>query len=182
MKKLMSNVLLGILGLYIISLSVVTPYYNWQYAKEHGFIKWVLFGEIVATMKSTIWPYYAFASSSRSSDSPDSRHYDNSKKACDEALKIVIKTGDPTRLSVADKTKVADLLELSLSEANQVKPSYLTKVHPKFQDMYERNYKVAINMMVTGYRTDNTQLVLGGSYGYNEFAAWMEKHANDLSF
>lgn len=182
MKKLMSNVLLGILGFYIISLSVVTPYYNWQYAKEHGFIKWVLFGEIVATMKSTIWPYYALASNSRSPDSPNSRHYDNSKKACDEALKIIIKTGDATRLSVVDKTKVADLLELALSEAIQVEPSYLTKVHPQFQEMYEKNYKVAINMMVKGFRTDNTQLVLGGSYGYNEFAGWMEKHAKDLLF
>ncbi len=182
MKKVMNNVLLGIAVLYVISLTVVTPYYNWQYAKEHGFVKWILFGEIVATVKSTVWPYYAFSSGSTSPDSPDERHYDNSKKACDEALKIIIKTGDVTRLSAVDKTKVTELLELSLLEANQVKPSYLTKVHPQFLEMYEKNYKVAINMMITGFQTDNIQLVLGGSYGYNEFTVWMQKHAKDLSF
>jgi hypothetical protein len=60
MKKILGYVLAGICILYFASLLIMTPYYNWQYAKEHGFIKWLFFGEIVATLKSSVWPYYVF--------------------------------------------------------------------------------------------------------------------------
>lgn len=183
MKKILGNILIGIVGLYFMSLAVMTPYYNWQYAKEHGFIKWLFLGEIVATLKSTAWPYFVFSSEQRSQAKfPDERHYVNSKKACDEAMKIIIKTGDVARLSSEDKVKAADLLGLALSEANQVQPVYLQKVHPQFPKMYEKNYKYAISLLIEGFRTDKTELVLAGSYGYNEFAEWMQSHAKDLLF
>ena len=61
MKNLWQKVITGILGLYFIAAFVVfTPYYNWQYAKTHGFIKWLVFGEIVATAKAVAWPYFVF--------------------------------------------------------------------------------------------------------------------------
>jgi hypothetical protein len=183
MKKILGNVLVGIVGLYFISIAVMAPYYNWQYAKEHGFIKWLFLGEIVVTLKSTAWPYFAFFSDRGSqTKSPDERHYVNSKKACDEAMKIIVKTGDVARLPSEDKAKVADLLGLAIAEANQVQPGYLEKVHPQFAAMYEKNYKYAINLLIEGFRTDNTQLVLAGAYGYNEFAEWMQAHAKNLSF
>lgn len=183
MKKILGNILAGIVVLYFMSLTVMTPYYNWQYAKEHGFIKWLILGEIVATLKSTAWPYFVFFSDRGSqTNSPDERHYVNSKKACDEAMKIIVKTGDVARLSSEDKAKATDLLGLAIAEANQVEPGYLQKVHPQFPEMYEKNYKYAISLLIEGFRTDNTKLVLAGAYGYNEFAEWMQSHAKDLSF
>jgi hypothetical protein len=44
--------------LYLIGLMLFASVFNWQYAKENGFIKWILLGEIVPTIQSTIWPYY----------------------------------------------------------------------------------------------------------------------------
>ncbi len=40
------------------SLTFATPYYNWQYAKDNGFIKWAFGGEIIATAKAFVWPYF----------------------------------------------------------------------------------------------------------------------------
>ena len=182
MKKILVYILAGIVGLYFMSLAVMTPYYNWQYAKEHGFIKWLFLGEIVATLKSAAWPYFVFfPDRGFPADSSDERHYVNSKKACDEAMKIIIKTGDVARLSSEDKAKVADLLGLAIAEASQVQLTYLQKVHPQFPEMYEKKYKYAISLLIQGFRTDNTQMVLAGAYGYNEFAEWMQAHAKDLS-
>ena len=182
MKKILVYILAGIVGLYFMSLAVMTPYYNWQYAKEHGFIKWLFLGEIVATLKSAAWPYFVFfPDRGFPADSSDERHYVNSKKACDEAMKIIVKTGDVARLSSEDKAKVADLFGLAIAEANQVQPTYLQKVHPQFPEMYEKKYKYAISLLIQGFRTDNTQMVLAGAYGYNEFVVWMQAHAKDLS-
>jgi hypothetical protein len=112
----------------------------------------------------------------------DERHYVNSKRACDDAMKIIIKAGDIARLSSDDKIKVADLLGLAISEANLVNPTYLQNVHPQLPEKYQKNYKYAIGLLVEGFRTDDTPLVLAGAYGYNEFAEWMKAHEKELSF
>jgi hypothetical protein len=50
---------LGLAGsLYGLSVLILIPYFNWQYAKENGFLKWLILGEIVPTAQSVIWPYY----------------------------------------------------------------------------------------------------------------------------
>ncbi|MDA8137366.1 MAG: hypothetical protein M0036_01830 [Desulfobacteraceae bacterium] len=183
MKKIFKNIMTGLVGLYLISLTLITPYYNYQYAKEHGFINWLIFGEIVATIKSAVWPYYAFFSDEDSfAGHPDEHHYANSKKASDEALKIVVKSGDITRLSVENRNKAADLLGLAITEANQVQSGYLQKVHPEFSAIYEKNYIHSISLLIEGLRTNNTRVTLEGAFGYNEFAKWMQSHEKDLSF
>ncbi|OGW60185.1 MAG: hypothetical protein A2Y48_07695 [Nitrospirae bacterium RIFCSPLOW2_12_42_9] len=64
MKNLLKKLLIGILVFYFIpAFMFFTPYYNWQYAKTHGFIKWFLFGEVVATAKAMAWPYFVFVKS-----------------------------------------------------------------------------------------------------------------------
>jgi ABC-type polysaccharide transport system permease subunit len=37
---------------YFLSVMVMTPYYNRQYSRENGFLKWFLLGEIVPTAKA----------------------------------------------------------------------------------------------------------------------------------
>lgn len=50
----------AIAAVYCIGLFIATPYFNWLYAKEHGFWSWVFFGEIIATIKAMIWPIVLF--------------------------------------------------------------------------------------------------------------------------
>jgi hypothetical protein len=54
--KLISTVF----SFYVMTVMFAGTYYNWQYAKDHGFVQWIFLGEIVPTAKSLIWPYYAF--------------------------------------------------------------------------------------------------------------------------
>lgn len=41
-----------------LAILVFTPYFNWQYAKEHGFLSWLLLGEIIPTAKGLLWPLF----------------------------------------------------------------------------------------------------------------------------
>lgn len=70
MKKPISGILKAMAALYFLSFLVVTPYFNWQYAKHHGFLKWLFLGEIIATAKSVVWPYYLFFAKDASSAQP----------------------------------------------------------------------------------------------------------------
>lgn len=46
--------------IYSIGVAITVPYFNYLYAHEHGFLAWLFLGEVVATLKSLIWPYYVF--------------------------------------------------------------------------------------------------------------------------
>jgi hypothetical protein len=45
-------------GIWITGMIVAVPYYNWQFAHQHGFAAWALFGEIIPTIKAIFWPIY----------------------------------------------------------------------------------------------------------------------------
>jgi len=45
---------------YGISVGIFGLYYNYLYAIENGFWAWLFFGEIIATLKSLVWPLFEF--------------------------------------------------------------------------------------------------------------------------
>lgn len=47
-------------AIYGISVMIMATYYNWKYAVEHGFVSWLFLGEIVATAKALVWPFFVF--------------------------------------------------------------------------------------------------------------------------
>ena len=60
MNKLLTKfILMPIFCVYFVGLMISGVYFNWQYASDNGFLKWLFWGEIVPTLQSTIWPYYA---------------------------------------------------------------------------------------------------------------------------
>jgi len=58
--KLLGTSCAVIIGLYFLSVMIFVPYYNWQYARSNGVIDWMFFGEIAATAKAIVWPYFEF--------------------------------------------------------------------------------------------------------------------------
>ena len=48
---------------YCVSIGPAAMYFNWQYANQEGFIRWFWFGEVVATAKGLVWPYFVLESS-----------------------------------------------------------------------------------------------------------------------
>ena len=63
MKKLLQKIGLMIWYAYFVITMLTIPVFNWRYAQEHGFVSWLFLGEVVATFKAVVWPYYAFTAS-----------------------------------------------------------------------------------------------------------------------
>jgi hypothetical protein len=72
MRRKLGELIKLIIGIYFISVAIFISYFNWQFAKENGFLKWLILGQIVPTAKSLVWPYYVFFEDSTQStaDSP----------------------------------------------------------------------------------------------------------------
>jgi hypothetical protein len=56
MDKLMQYIMVA----YLISVAFATPYFNWVFAKENGFLAWLFFGQIIPTFQAFVWPYFVF--------------------------------------------------------------------------------------------------------------------------
>lgn len=108
------------------------------------------------------------------------RRYTNSKKACDEALGIVVSRGDVSKLTGAESTEVIKLLRLALTEAQQVDPASLARVHQDFPIRYKDEYIKGLQVLIESLERNDKALTLAGTYGYNEFADWMARSKRDL--
>lgn len=53
-----------LIGYIVVAIFIATPVFNWGYARDNGFVKWILLGEVVATAKAIVWPYFLLTSSS----------------------------------------------------------------------------------------------------------------------
>jgi hypothetical protein len=115
-------------------------------------------------------------------DKKSDRHYDNSKKACDEAAKILVRRGDVMKLTANEEKEVIGLLKLAISEAMLVEDSYLAKVHPLLPEKYNKEYIRGMSMLVEGLEIDSGPLTLAGTYGYNEFATWSLANKDEMKF
>ena len=56
----MEKILIAIAIIYGISVAIFGVYYNWLYANENGFLAWLFFGEIIASLKAIVWPLFEF--------------------------------------------------------------------------------------------------------------------------
>lgn len=45
---------------YFITVAIATPYFNWVFAQENGFLAWLLLGQIIPTFQAFVWPYFVF--------------------------------------------------------------------------------------------------------------------------
>ena len=63
LKYILSKFVYFIFAAYMYTMIIAVPWFNWQYAKDNGFMKWLLLGEFVSTGKALIWPYYVFLDS-----------------------------------------------------------------------------------------------------------------------
>ena len=54
----MEKILIAIAIIYGISVDIFGVYFNWLYANENGFLAWLFFGEIIASLKALVWPFF----------------------------------------------------------------------------------------------------------------------------
>lgn len=184
MKKKFRTIGFAVYYIYIGIALVATPYFNWRYAVEHGFGSWLLFGEVIATAKAAIWPYYAVAALARRANVEARLDVDfaNSRRASHEALSIINRFGGITELPPNEASQVVRLLQASVTEAELVDDSYLQRVHPEFLRRFRDEYTRSLRDLADGIRTGDQAKAISGAANYNSFSEWVSTHAKELKF
>jgi hypothetical protein len=185
-RKTFKNVGLAVFYVYSLVFALfATPYFNWRYAREHGFGSWLVFGEVIATGKAMIWPYYALAgigSGGSSAGAHTDLHFANCTAASHEVSKIIARFDGITELPPKEASDVVRLLQVAVTEAELVEDAYLQQVHPEYLRRFREEYTGSLRDLAEAIRAGDRVRQFSAAAAYNNFCEWVKAHAKELRF
>lgn len=188
--KLLANLLTLVFSLYMITVCLAGAYFNWQFAKANGFVNWLLFGEIVPTMKATVWPYYAFKNAppeGRTSTSV-AKPLTNAQVASMELKKMIdalnysqqatvlINTGH-TDSSIRHYTNIEKIVEyrrLAYEAGQKTNVEVLNGVFPELGTRFRDGFLKFLDTFLRGYESDSDELVRSADKLNDQWADWYQ--------
>lgn len=177
MKRILSTLLTGIFYLYFISTIVFVPYFNWTFAKENGFTKWLLFGEVIATGKGLIWPFFIFVDKSKDDSIT---HLNKSIDLTNEGTKILNQVTAFTLMSDNQMKQYINFLKDALIEGDQVNIEKLNKDHPNFGNHFRDEYIKGIKSLISGYELKRDQNFVQGQLLLDSWGNWYSANFENI--
>ena len=167
-KSLVVAAFTVIVYLYGLSIVIAAPYYNWQYAREHGLVDWVVWGGIAPTAKAFVWPYFAFKHINRQdtvrSAPPLSQRQINemqimsATRAIASALQanyIIDSRAPDTALTQAQVQMVIDYATRSLQSAGTTDKEALNRLYPEFGTRFKRDFCGGERLLISGLTSNS---------------------------
>jgi hypothetical protein len=159
---------------------VFVPYYNWQYAREHGFVDWLFFGEIVPTAKAAVWPYFVFLS--KGDDQTHSLgHLRKSIEYRNEAVRMVNKGSRV--LYDQDMQRPVALVRQALAEARLVDAEVLDRRYEDFASHFRDEYLRGLQLFIESFEQGDTLKSLDSRLLLRAWGNWYQsnlvKHAEE---
>lgn len=169
--KLTSFIIVG----YSFTIMFFIPYYNWQYAKNNGFAKWLLLGEIVPTAKAFAWPYFVFF---KSSNLPN--HLIASLNYANEANKIINKGDAFTLVDTEEMEQIIDLHKKAIEEAVLVDINQLNNRLNNFGNHYRDEFIKGLELIVEGYEKHDNRKYMDGSLLLYKWGEWYTVNIDNI--
>jgi len=176
-EKIFNNIIGTVVGLYFMAAFLLfTPYYNWDYAKTHGFMEWVFFGEIVATGKAIAWPYFVFFSPSGSSLSHFSKAIAYSNKAT-----VIINKGRPyQQISQTDIDTIIYYYKKALQEAEQADIASMNRHYVGFGDHFREEFIQGLHMFIKSHENSDAMLSITSQAMLDRWSNWYRANIDGI--
>jgi hypothetical protein len=178
------KVLKYILYIYLFIGSGFAIKYNYDYAKENSFGDWLMFGEIVSTLKGFAWPYYLLDNSEKQEEKKkfsDANEFKNSIVYLQEAFAVEGENVNSGYGLFTDKSyynKSNELRKKALNESSKVSLNGLKMVDEELAVAYEKKFIKGLELYFEGLRVNDKETIENSSELLNEFGevyrSWAE--------
>lgn len=173
--KLIQNAIVGIIIAYLFSaMMIFTPYFNWMYAKENGFIKWIVFGEVVATAKGFVWPYILL---SKKSD-PSAGHFVKALRHINKANRISNEAGkNPSKQDIEN---ILTESNEALDEAKKTDIISMNNHIDGFGTHFRDEFIAGLDKFIVGINTSNNEESLEGQSLLEKWGVWFDENREKI--
>jgi hypothetical protein len=171
-----------VFGIYFfIAVMIFAPYYNWIYARDNGFVKWVLLGQIVPTVQSFGWPYYTFFRSNKEADlqAATAKAFSESLTYWSAAAQLFTKSSkNPT---LTDAMAARALIDNALEKAQGVDVAALNRHYENLGNRFRDQYIFGLSKIQESLRNRYSEQDFKiGRDSVAEFAAWFEPRMKEI--
>lgn len=175
--KIFGNIIGTVVALYFMAAFLVfTPYYNWNYAQTHGFVKWAFFGEVVATAKAIAWPYFVFFSPSGGSVSHISKAIEFANKAT-----AIINKGEPyQQIPQTDINAIIDYYKKALQEAEQADIASMNRHYARFGDHFRDEFMQGLHMLIKSHEAGDAMLSIASQAMLDRWSNWYSANFDEI--
>ena len=177
MKKILSVLRKIIFYAYILPMIFYVPFYNWQYANENGFGKWLMFGEVASTAKALIWPYYFFF------NKQNENYFDHFKKSIgysNEGTKLNYQGQIFSSQNENEIKKYIDLKRKALEEGKLVDIGKLNGDHPNFGNHFHDEYLKGLQLLIDGYQKQQNQYIIQAQVLLDNWSDWYSANLSNI--
>lgn len=175
LRKALSYSISFPLFVYFAGVMLSTPYYNWQYAKQNGFVSWLFLGEIRATLKAGAWPLYAFESDKKSEWSAEERSNATSFFLSFDIYQKVLKdSNEPAFIENISSNMPLALTKLksALNESKTVRDDVLEKMVPGMSKSWRDLYQKGLELQIQGWETKDRDMIKRSNALINDWGQW----------
>ncbi|MDD4991515.1 MAG: hypothetical protein PHR83_04700 [Paludibacter sp.] len=176
-QRIFSGILTGVIYTYLLPMIFYVPYYNWTYARDNGFVKWVLLGEVVATGKGFAWPYFVIFEKPKSNIK---EHFNKSMEFSNEATKLRNQGQSFSTINDKEMEKFIFLNRKALEEALLIDIEKLNNIHPNFGNHFRDEYIKGLQLLSEGYDKHQNQELIQAQILLNNWGDWYSANLENI--
>lgn len=162
MKTILKLLIQASLYIYFWGFLISVPYFNWHFAKDHGFVSWLLLGELIATGRAFVWPWYAYDSLTAEEGSDDLsasdpamvntwQDFQQALKSKNEATRIGNR-GGAGRMNPEEASAYQSKLRVALASAQKVDAITLDRIYPGLGEHFSKEFVVSLDEEVAFFK------------------------------
>jgi hypothetical protein len=195
LKVIFKKSITNLLTIYFIGIMIMMPYYNWQYAKDNGFVSWLLLGQIVPTFKALVFPYFIYQDYYKTNYQPlpekflkDRENFTKTKKLFYEAMEITKPPSSDIGIFKMDEKKEMELkykLMEGIELSKSISDEFLDYLDPELKNMFRNKYVRGNELFLEGISTKGDSkkslyLQIESTKLLSEFNDWWNIHSEQI--
>lgn len=187
-----------VLGLYMVTVSIAACYYNWEFAKQNGFVRWLLLGEIVPTAKGLVWPYFALTqhtSPVRDSATPvkpltqaqiasmELKKMVDALNASQQATYLINEGSGERSLGIRSYNnidKIVSFRRIALDIGRKANCDVLNSIYPELGSHFSGEFLVFLETFVSAYETNSDDVLRQADIHNDRWAAWYQANQHRI--
>jgi hypothetical protein len=179
-------------SLYFLGFCVAGTYFNWQFARENGFVTWFFFGEIKPSLKAAVWPYYLFHHGAIDTSVP--KPLTETQLARMELKKMIgalnysqqataLVNSGHSEGGIRQYTNIEKIVEyrrLAYEMGKKANVDILGRIFPGMGTRFRDQFLGAVKLFLAAYDTDSPSLLKQADALDDEWADWYQSNKNAI--
>ena len=169
----------ALVGLYIVCFMCFAAYYNWQYARDNGFVQWMLLGQVVPTAKAIVWPIFINLPVDKRGET--AQHVISAIEFNNQAKFIINKDSRKyPAMTSAETARLFECFSKALAEAKQADIDLMNNHYPGFGSHFQLEFIKGIELILEGHQTKKQAVSVSGQVLLNKWSAWYEQNSESI--